>query len=87
MSPQNLSVQNSSPSKGSSVSNQDLGLPRLFSISEVQFLVGGKSRSTIYRWVANGSFPEPVRTGGNSIAWPEEAILDWRESVIRNRAH
>jgi prophage regulatory protein len=29
----------------------------------------GLGRSTIYRWIANGSFPSPVRLGPRVLAW------------------
>ena len=44
--------------------------------------ITGKSRSTIYRWIANGSFPSPVNIGVGSIAWPVEVIAEWREQQI-----
>eukprot|EP01041_Mallomonas_annulata_P029480 gene29480-51488_t len=30
------------------------------------------SRSTIYRRIAEGRFPTPVRLGGRASAWPSE---------------
>lgn len=57
-------------------------LPRLLSIREVQSVIGGKSRSTLYRWIASGQFPRSVKIGGNSVAWTEESILAWRESLM-----
>ena len=37
----------------------------------------GVSRSTIYRWMANGEFPKQVSLGGNTVAWLEAEIEDW----------
>ena len=58
-------------------------IKRLLTIREVQ-LIAGKSRSTLYRWISQGIFPKPCKIGPNSIAWPEEAIEQWRESNINN---
>ena len=57
-------------------------LPRFLNIREVQSVIGGKSRSTLYRWIASGQFPRSVKIGGNSVAWPEESIIAWRESLM-----
>ena len=54
---------------------------RLFNIREVKALTGGKSRSTIYRWISSGDFPAPIKVCGSSM-WPEEIIEDWRNKVI-----
>ena len=35
------------------------------------------SRSTIYRWMANGEFSKQVSLGGNTVAWLEAEIEDW----------
>ncbi|MBU2886735.1 AlpA family phage regulatory protein [Gilvimarinus agarilyticus] len=51
-------------------------------LPDVQEITGGKSRSTIWRWVRSGQFPQPVRLAGNTIGWPVEAIQQWRDSVI-----
>ena len=51
------------------------------SMKEVRSITG-KSRSTIYRWIANGSFPSPVNIGVGSIAWPVEVIAAWCEEKI-----
>ena len=63
-------------------------LLRLFNMREVQAIAGGKSRSTIWRWVndPSNSFPAPVKISGHSIAWPEESIIAWRDSVISQEA-
>jgi len=57
-------------------------LPQNFlNMKDVQSITG-KSRSTLYRWINNGSFPEPINIGENSIAWPAESISAWRENTI-----
>jgi len=35
------------------------------------------SRSTVYRRIAEGRFPEPVHLGGRASAWPSAALQAW----------
>ncbi len=49
---------------------------RLIRLKEVQNRVG-LGRSTIYRWMAEGNFPKPVRLGGHAVAWVLEDIDRW----------
>ena len=49
---------------------------RLLRLKEVKVRVG-LGRSTIYRWISEGNFPQPVRLGGNSVGWLETAIDMW----------
>ena len=42
--------------------------------------ITGKSRSTIYRDIEDGTFPRPYKTGKRAIAWLESDILDWVDS-------
>lgn len=58
---------------------------RLLPMAEI-LSITGKSRSTIYRWIIEGNFPAPVKIGGNSVAWPEEALVTWREKLLNQRA-
>ncbi len=51
-------------------------MTRLIRLKEVQHRVG-LSRSTIYRWMASGDFPKPVRLSGYIVAWDEQVINDW----------
>ena len=44
----------------------------------------GVSRSTIYRWMANGEFPKQVSLGGNTVAWLESDVEDWIQRRIGN---
>lgn len=43
----------------------------------------GVSRSTIYRWISEGTFPEPVRLGVRMVRWRIEAIVAWRDAPRR----
>lgn len=35
------------------------------------------SAPTIWRWVRDKQFPEPVRLGPQTTAWPVEAVEKW----------
>ena len=37
----------------------------------------GIGRSTIYRWMRLGRFPEPVKVGPRAVRWPESEIEAW----------
>lgn len=37
----------------------------------------GLSRSTIYRHIAEGSFPKPVSLGARAVGWYESQISEW----------
>jgi len=34
----------------------------------------GVDRSTIWRWVSEGNFPEPYRFGPSTVRWHEEEL-------------
>ncbi len=40
----------------------------------------GLGRSTIYRWIADGSFPPPVRLGPRAVAWRWSDLDRWTQS-------
>lgn len=40
----------------------------------------GLAISTMYSYMARGTFPKPVKIGARSVAWPEEAVVDWINS-------
>lgn len=62
-----------------------MSVPCMLSIKDVQYIAAGKSRSTIYRWIAEGKFPAPVKVCGSSM-WPEESIAEWRNQVVHQVA-
>ena len=41
----------------------------------------GLSRSSIYRLMANGDFPRPVRIGPTAVRWRARDIATWLESL------
>ena len=42
--------------------------------------VTGLSRSTIYKWMNEGSFPKPVKLGPRAVGWREADINYWLET-------
>lgn len=50
--------------------------PRIIRRPEVEALTG-LSRSTIYKLMADGAFPKPVKLTGKAVGWPEKAVTDW----------
>ena len=40
----------------------------------------GLSRSTLYRQIADGAFPAPLRLGPRAVGWLESAVSAWVES-------
>jgi prophage regulatory protein len=55
--------------------------PGLLTIGDVMRLTGYKSRSTIYRLVANNACPKPVSLGGDRICWRSNEIEDWLNNL------
>lgn len=45
-------------------------------VSEVLDRVG-VSRRTLCRWRADGTFPQALRLGANSIGWPSRVVDEW----------
>lgn len=55
----------------------------LLTIEDVMRLTGYRSRSTIYRLVAQGRCPNPIVIGGGRIRWRSNAIEHWLQSLPR----
>jgi prophage regulatory protein len=49
---------------------------RLIRLAEVKRLTG-MSRSTIYRWMSAGNFPQSYPLGGRMAAWSQTEIDNW----------
>jgi prophage regulatory protein len=45
----------------------------------------GLSRSELYRRMAAGDFPQPVKLGERASAWPESEVSAWCEARIAAR--
>lgn len=52
----------------------------LIRISDVCEFVG-VCRATVYRWISEGAFPEPVRISGTAVRWKVDEIEAWREAL------
>jgi prophage regulatory protein len=35
------------------------------------------SRTTLYRWVKSGSFPQPLMRSGKTLGWPANLYESW----------
>lgn len=42
----------------------------------------GLSRSQIYRLIQEGTFPPPVKIGGQVSVWPDNEISAWQQSAL-----
>ena len=43
----------------------------------------GIARTTIYRLMREGRFPEPLKVGERAVRWPESEITRWLASLPR----
>jgi len=51
--------------------------------SDAVLEVTGLKRATMYRRIAAGTFPEPVRLGPRSIGFYEDEIAEWQTACAR----
>jgi len=51
-------------------------IDRMLRRKEVEQITG-RSRSSIYDGIADGTFPKPVKIGARAVAWPESVIRAW----------
>ena len=60
---------------------------RIIRMADVQARTG-RSRSTIYQWVSDGSFPQPIRLGARAVGWIESEVDAWiREQIAASRGN
>lgn len=45
----------------------------------------GLARSTIYKYIAECTFPKPVPLGERSVGWVEKEVHDWILARIEER--
>lgn len=57
---------------------------RIIRLREVMALTG-LARSTVYKYVEAGTFPQPVPLGGRSVGWVEQEVEDWVLARIEER--
>jgi prophage regulatory protein len=58
---------------------------RLLRIAEVERETS-LHRATIYRRIARGEFPAPIKIGGPRVAWSETEVNAWKSSQIQAQA-
>ncbi|MDP2085943.1 MAG: AlpA family transcriptional regulator [Gemmobacter sp.] len=46
----------------------------------------GLSRSTIYHWMKEGTFPKPVALGARLVGWRESDVQSWLEARLSKGA-
>lgn len=59
-------------------------VPYLLRLPQVQARAG-LSRSELYRRIAAGTFPAPVKLGERASAWPESEVSAWCAARIAAR--
>ena len=64
----------------------DVRTRRLLRRQEVLDLVQF-SLTTLYRLMANGDFPRPVKLGARAVAWWEDEVLEWMEQRPRSTGY
>lgn len=55
---------------------------RLIKIQEVSRITS-LSRSTIYKYMAEGQFPQSVKLSTHSVAWVEHEVTDWVAELVK----
>lgn len=45
----------------------------------------GLASLTVYKFIAEGRFPKPVKLGARMVAWVESEIQDWIQEKISSR--
>ena len=59
-------------------------MQKFIKLEEVMSITG-LSRSSIYQFVAEGTFPPKVKLGGRSIAWVANEVHNWMNSRVADR--
>lgn len=50
-----------------------------------QNVLGGIGRSTLWRWIREGTFPAPVKLGPRMVAWDVAVVDAWLAERPRTR--
>ncbi|WP_428440085.1 helix-turn-helix transcriptional regulator [Photobacterium sagamiensis] len=59
---------------------RQLKAEKLLSIMDVCMLVG-RDRRTLWCWVRDGKFPQPLRTGNKTLGWRVSTYEGWLQSL------
>lgn len=57
---------------------------RLIRLKEVM-RVTGLARSTVYKYIAEESFPKPVSLGERCVGWVDDEVQDWIMARVEER--
>lgn len=58
-----------------------VALCRMLSLADVVAMTT-KAKATIYREIAKGTFPAPVRIGARRVAWHLSSIQSWMDDCV-----
>jgi prophage regulatory protein len=56
-------------------------MPKIIRLPEV-IRTTGLARSTIYKGIESGIFPQQIKLGPKSVGWIEQEIMQWLEARI-----
>lgn len=57
---------------------------RIFRLQDV-ITTTGLSRSTVYKFIKEGTFPKPVSLGDRCVGWVDSEVHDWILARIEER--
>jgi len=63
------------------IERRDKGLRRFYTMGEVEAITS-LSRATIYRKMAQGTFPQSVPISEGRVGWEKQAIGTWCEERV-----
>ncbi len=52
----------------------------LLSIEDVCKLIN-RNRRTLWEWVRDGKFPQPIKINGRTLGWKESTYNEWIENI------
>lgn len=58
--------------------------PRLIKLKEVLYMTG-LGRSSIYKFMDEGGFPQSISLGARAVAWGEHEVQQWIAQRIEHR--
>ena len=57
---------------------------RIFRLQDV-ITATGLSRSTLYKYISEGTFPKPISLGDRCVGWVDSEVHDWILARIEER--
>lgn len=63
-----------------------VGIPTLLKIDEVCEKIG-VTKSCIYRWISENTFPRPLKLSSTCVRWREDDIVEWLEQFASQRGN